>query len=90
MWSVCLQGWSAVGIHGSHSEQEREWALNALRFGKVLVLVATDVAKRAIDAENVRFVVNYNCPSSADEYRRRFKHAVDRDGTGVVYILFET
>lgn len=85
MWSVRLQGWPAVGIHGGHSEQEREWALNALRFGKVLVLVATDVAGRAINAESVRFVVNYDCPSSPDAYRRRFKHAVRTDGTGVVY-----
>ncbi|KAL1475521.1 hypothetical protein MTO96_037230 [Rhipicephalus appendiculatus] len=85
MWSVRLQGLPAVGIHGGHTEQEREWALNALRFGKVLVLVATDVAGRAIDAENMRFVVNYDCPSSPDEYRRRFKHALRTDGTGAVY-----
>ncbi|KAL1467968.1 hypothetical protein MTO96_041794 [Rhipicephalus appendiculatus] len=83
--SLRLRDWPAVGIHGKKTEQEREWALNALRFGTMLVLVATDVVARDLDVEDVRFVVNYDYPRTSDQYALRVKHAVRDDGKGRAY-----
>ncbi|KAH7970930.1 hypothetical protein HPB49_016827 [Dermacentor silvarum] len=83
--SVRLQGWPAMGIHGRKTAQERDWALSAFRFGKVPILVATDVTGRALDAANVRYVISYEYPTNPDEYPRRFKHADRPDGTGRAY-----
>ncbi|KAL1447876.1 hypothetical protein MTO96_044196 [Rhipicephalus appendiculatus] len=83
--SLRLRDWPAVGIHGKKTEQEREWALNALRFGTMLVLVATDAVARDLDVEDVRFVVNYDYPRTSDQYALRVKHAVRDDGKGRAY-----
>ncbi|KAL3216808.1 hypothetical protein MRX96_032787 [Rhipicephalus microplus] len=66
------------------SEQERESVLNDLWFSNASVLVATDVAVAALAAFQVRFVVNYDYPSSEDEYLRRLKYVVRPDGRGVM------
>ncbi|KAH7935642.1 hypothetical protein HPB52_010906 [Rhipicephalus sanguineus] len=79
-----LQGWLAVGIHGKKTEQERDYALNALRVGKVSILVATDAAASTLTALKVRLVVSYDYPSSEDEYSRRFMNAARPGGTGVM------
>ncbi|KAH7935646.1 hypothetical protein HPB52_010910 [Rhipicephalus sanguineus] len=70
-----LQGWLAVGIHGKKTEQERDYALKALRVGRVPILVVTDVAASSLTALKVRLVVSYDYPSSEDEYARRFMFA---------------
>ncbi|KAL1423446.1 hypothetical protein MTO96_021058 [Rhipicephalus appendiculatus] len=80
-----IQGWPAVGIHAKKTEQEHEGALNALRSGKVPLLVATDVAARAMELDNFHFVVGYDHPIHSSDYRRRFGHAARPDGTGRMY-----
>ncbi|KAL1443676.1 hypothetical protein MTO96_045888 [Rhipicephalus appendiculatus] len=87
--SLRLRDWPAVGIHSKKTELEREWALNALRFGRMLVLVATDVVACDLDADGVRFVVNYDYPRSSDEYALRVKHAVRDDGIGRAYTFLK-
>ncbi|KAL3199830.1 hypothetical protein MRX96_043755 [Rhipicephalus microplus] len=83
--SLRLRNWPVVGVHSKKSDQERELALNAFRFGRVLVLVATDMVVRDLEAQDVRFVVNYDYPRSADDYALRVKPAVRDDGTGRAY-----
>ncbi|KAH6941165.1 hypothetical protein HPB50_014464 [Hyalomma asiaticum] len=80
--TLCLQGWKAAGIHGNKTEQERRWALDALRSGNVSILVATDLVARATGLCKVRIVVSYDYPSNPAEYPRRFEHAVRPDGSG--------
>ncbi|KAL1423478.1 hypothetical protein MTO96_021089 [Rhipicephalus appendiculatus] len=79
------QGCPAVGIHGNKTEQAHQWALDALRLGKAPVLVATDVATRAMELDNVRFVVSCDHPLHMSDLLRRFRHAARPDGTGRVY-----
>nr|XP_037288764.1 probable ATP-dependent RNA helicase DDX5 [Rhipicephalus microplus] len=83
--SLRLRNWPVVGVHSKKSDQERELALNAFRFGRVLVLVATDMVVRDLEAQDVRFVVNYDYPRSADDYALRVKPAIRDDGTGRAY-----
>ncbi|HST86051.1 MAG TPA: DEAD/DEAH box helicase, partial [Kineosporiaceae bacterium] len=70
------RGFAAAAIHGDLGQGAREQALRAFRNGKVDVLVATDVAARGIDVENVTHVVNYGCP----EDEKTYLHRIGRTG----------
>ena len=62
------RGFAAAAIHGDLGQGAREQAMRAFRNGKVDVLVATDVAARGIDVDNVTHVVNYQCPEDEKTY----------------------
>ncbi|KAK4529504.1 hypothetical protein CCYA_CCYA01G0361 [Cyanidiococcus yangmingshanensis] len=64
-------GYAASSIHGDRSQREREDALAAFRSGQTPILVATDVAARGLDIPNVAHVVNYELPSTIDDYVHR-------------------
>ena len=70
------RGFAAAAVHGDLGQGAREQALRAFRSGKIDVLVATDVAARGIDVQDVTHVVNYQCPD--DE--RTFLHRIGRTG----------
>ena len=58
----------ADAIHGDRSQRERETTLGKFREGRLKILVATDVASRGIDVQDVTFVVNYDFPGNVEEY----------------------
>ncbi len=70
------RGFAAAAIHGDLGQGAREQALRAFRNGKVDVLVATDVAARGIDVDDVTHVVNYQCP----EDEKTYVHRIGRTG----------
>ncbi|MAO45560.1 MAG: DEAD/DEAH box helicase [Crocinitomicaceae bacterium] len=61
----------AEAIHGNKSQPKRERALDRFRKGKVQVLVATDIASRGIDVEELSLVINYELPNLAESYVHR-------------------
>jgi superfamily II DNA/RNA helicase len=65
------RGFAAAAVHGDLGQGQRERALRAFRAGKIDVLVATDVAARGLDVDDVTHVINYECPDSADAYVHR-------------------
>jgi superfamily II DNA/RNA helicase len=65
------RGFAAAAVHGDLGQGQRERALRAFRAGKIDVLVATDVAARGLDVDDVTHVVNYECPDAADTYVHR-------------------
>ncbi len=65
------RGFAAAAVHGDLGQGQRERALRAFRAGKIDVLVATDVAARGLDVDDVTHVVNYECPDAADTYIHR-------------------
>mmetsp|Transcript_32878 Transcript_32878/g.51603 ORF Transcript_32878/g.51603 Transcript_32878/m.51603 type:complete len:419 (+) Transcript_32878:113-1369(+) len=65
------RGTPVVSIHGDKNQQAREQALDAFRQGSVSVLVATDVAARGLDIQGISLVVNYDLPTSIDDYVHR-------------------
>jgi superfamily II DNA/RNA helicase len=77
------RGFAAASIHGDLGQGAREQALRAFRNGKVDVLVATDVAARGIDVENVTHVVNYGCPEDEKTYLHRIGRTGRAGNTGV-------
>ncbi|MDY0072071.1 MAG: DEAD/DEAH box helicase [Thauera sp.] len=64
-------GLSADAIHGDKSQQQRTETLEAFKNGSLRVLVATDVAARGIDIDELPYVINYELPHTAEDYVHR-------------------
>nr|WP_255438063.1 DEAD/DEAH box helicase [Cellulosimicrobium sp. TH-20] len=82
------RGFAAGSIHGDLGQGAREQALRAFRNGKIDVLVATDVAARGIDVEDVTHVVNYQCPEDEKTYLHRTGRTgrAGNKGTAVTFV----
>src|SRR5690606_32300892 len=61
----------AVAIHGNKSQSQRNRALNSFKANEVNVLVATDVAARGIDIQDISHVINFDPPKVYDDYVHR-------------------
>jgi superfamily II DNA/RNA helicase len=85
------RGFAAAAVHGDLGQGAREQALRAFRTGKVDVLVATDVAARGIDVDNVTHVVNYECPDDEKTYLHRIGRTgrAGHSGTAVTFVDWE-
>lgn len=64
-------GISSAAIHGNKSQTARQKALENFRVGRVRVLVATDIAARGIDIDDVTHVINYEIPNISESYVHR-------------------
>lgn len=64
-------GVSAAAIHGDKSQGARQQALSGFKGGKLRALIATDIAARGIDIDELRWVVNYEIPNVAETYVHR-------------------
>lgn len=82
------RGFAAATVHGDLGQSQRERALRAFRSGKVDVLVATDVAARGIDVDDVTHVVNYECPDDEKAYLHRIGRTgrAGRPGVAVTFV----
>lgn len=70
------RGYSAEGLHGDMKQSQRDRVMNNFRKGKTDILIATDVAARGIDVDDVEAVFNYDLPQD-DEY---YVHRIGRTG----------
>jgi superfamily II DNA/RNA helicase len=77
------RGFAVATVHGDLGQAQRERALRAFRNGKVDVLVATDVAARGIDVDDVTHVINYECPDDEKAYVHRIGRTGRAGRTGV-------
>lgn len=85
------RGFAVGTVHGDLGQGAREQALRAFRTGKIDVLVATDVAARGIDVDNVTHVVNYECPEDEKTYLHRIGRTgrAGNSGTAVTFVDWE-
>uniref|UniRef100_I3JNX0 RNA helicase n=1 Tax=Oreochromis niloticus TaxID=8128 RepID=I3JNX0_ORENI len=81
-------GWPAMCIHGDKSQPERDWVLAEFRSGKAPILIATDVASRGLDVEDVKFVINYDYPNSSEDYIHRIGRTARSTNKGTAYTFF--
>lgn len=65
------QGYSAKGLHGDMEQRQREEAINAFKKGRLEILIATDVAARGLDVNDVTHVFNYHLPFDSESYVHR-------------------
>jgi superfamily II DNA/RNA helicase len=80
-------GFSAVALHGALSQGLRNRRLQALRDGRVQILVATDVAARGIDVPSISHVFNFGLPMKQEDYTHRIGRTgrAGRDGLAVTF-----
>jgi superfamily II DNA/RNA helicase len=86
--ALTVRGFAAAAVHGDLGQAQRERALRAFRHGKVDVLVATEVAARGLDVEDVTHVVNYECPEDDKAYLHRIGRTgrAGRAGVAVTFV----
>ncbi len=65
------RGFKTASIHGNKTQNQRQRALQGFKDNELQILIATDVASRGIDIENVTHVINYDAPESYDDYIHR-------------------
>src|SRR6185312_9127158 len=83
------RGFAVGAVHGDLNQVAREKALKAFRTGKIDVLVATDVAARGIDIDDVTHVINYQCPEDEKTYVHRIGRTGRAGRTGVAVTLVD-
>lgn len=83
------RGFKVGAVHGDLGQIAREKALNAFRSGDIDVLVATDVAARGIDIDDVTHVVNYQCPDDEKTYVHRIGRTGRAGKTGIAVTLVD-
>ena len=78
---------TADEIHSNRTQNQRQKALRAFTVGKVRILVATDIAARGIDVDNVELVVNFDLPDQTDDYVHRIGRTAraGREGTAISF-----
>merc|ERR1719166_397945 len=81
-------GYPAMCIHGDKQQKERDWVLGEFKNGSTMILVATDVAARGLDVDDVKFVINYDYPNNSEDYIHRIGRTGRKDRTGTAYTLF--
>ena len=73
----------AEAIHGNKSQNARQRALDMFKTGKARVLVATDIAARGIDVDNISHVVNFELPNEPESYVHRIGRTARAGGDGI-------
>ncbi len=83
------RGVKAVAMHGDLSQGQRQRALERFDSGRVTTLIATDVAARGLDLEDVTHVINFDPPEDGKSYTHRVGRTgrAGRSGTGVTLVL---
>ncbi|TQV75851.1 DEAD/DEAH box helicase [Denitrobaculum tricleocarpae] len=76
-------GITARAIHGNKSQSARQKALSEFKEGSVRVLVATDIAARGIDVDNVTHVINFELPNEPESYVHRIGRTARAGTTGI-------
>ena len=81
----------AVAMHGNLSQSQRERALARFESGRVSTLVATDVAARGLDVDDITHVINFDPPHGDNDYVHRIGRTgrAGRSGTGITLVLPE-
>ena len=80
-------GIPADAIHGNKSQNARQRALERFRSGEVRVLVATDIAARGIDIDDITHVINFELPNEPESYVHRIGRTARAGATGVAISL---
>lgn len=82
------RGFRAGAIHGNKNQNQRQRVLQQFKRGDISILLATDVASRGLDIENVTHVINYDMPASMDDYIHRIGRTgrADKEGIALTFV----
>lgn len=79
------RGYFAEGLHGDLKQQQRDRVMDGFRKGKTEILIATDVAARGIDVDNIDIVFNYDLPQDEEYYVHRIGRTGRAGRTGLAF-----
>lgn len=82
------RGFQAEPIHSDRSQAQRESILNGFRQNRINILIATDVASRGLDVDNIKHVINFDYPNTTEDYVHRIGRTGRSNATGTAYTLF--
>jgi superfamily II DNA/RNA helicase len=81
------RGFKVAAIHGNKNQNQRQRALNDFKNGQISVLLATDVASRGLDIDDVTHVINFDEPASYEDYINRIGRTGRANKSGVALTL---
>jgi ATP-dependent RNA helicase DDX5/DBP2 len=89
--SLRADGFQARAMHGDKSQEERDWVLREFKSCQATLLVATDVAARGLDVDDIRMVVNFDMPNDMESYIHRIGRTgrAGKKGTAVSFFVAE-
>ncbi|MBQ8826441.1 MAG: DEAD/DEAH box helicase [Oscillospiraceae bacterium] len=85
--ALVSKGFRAAGLHGDMKQQSRTQVLNAFKAGRLNILIATDVAARGIDVDDVDAVFNYDIPQDNEYYIHRIGRTGRAGKSGCAYTI---
>ncbi len=83
------RGFKTAAIHGNKSQSQRQRALDSFKANRIQILLATDVASRGIDIDNVSHVINYELPETYEDYIHRIGRTGRANKTGIALTFIE-
>jgi len=83
-----LRGFKALAIHGNKNQNQRQRALDQFKNHQIQILLATDVASRGLDIDDITHVINYDAPMSYEDYVHRIGRTgrADKKGKAITFI----
>ncbi|MGI8419230.1 MAG: DEAD/DEAH box helicase [Candidatus Levyibacteriota bacterium] len=88
MRSLEERGFKTVAIHGNKTQGQRSRALDQFKKDQIKIMLATDVASRGLDIENVTHVINFDAPETYDDYVHRIGRTgrAGKSGTALTFV----
>lgn len=82
------RGFKAGAIHGNKRQGQRQRILSQFKGNEIQILLATDVASRGLDIDNVSHVINYDIPQTYDDYVHRIGRTgrANKTGTALTFV----
>lgn len=87
--ALVMRGFRTMAIHGNKSQSQRQRAITEFKNHNLQVLIATDVASRGLDIDDVTHVINYDAPTSYDDYVHRIGRTGRAGKKGVALTFVE-
>ena len=84
---IAAQDFSVTSIHSNRSQAQRQSALKGFKDGTYQIMVATDIAARGLDVENISHVINFDIPATADDYIHRIGRTGRAERSGEAFTL---
>lgn len=85
--ALCAKGFKAAGLHGDMKQSQRTQVMDRFKSGRTAILIATDVAARGIDVDDIDAVFNFDLPQDNEYYVHRIGRTGRAGKTGTAYTL---
>ena len=83
------RGFKAGAIHGNKNQNQRQRVLDKFKRNEIKILLATDVASRGLDIDDVSHVINYDLPATYDDYIHRIGRTGRANKKGSAFTFVE-